>query len=101
MKISRIFAFLLAITTSGRAQTLGLVSTGLGGSPPISEAGQVAYPNNAGSAIYLGQPGAPIQLVVATNGPIAGSPPYTFSSLTGGQPIPNGTNQVAFYEGGG
>ena len=104
MKTPAILFCLLFIAAPSHAQTISLVNTGLVGNmrPPINEEGQVAYQNNVGgvtTATYLGKPGVPIQMVVATNGPIAGSPPYTFSSLTG-RPIANGTNQVAFYEGG-
>ena len=103
MKIPGILALLLATTAFGRAQTISLVNTGAVGNarPPISEDGQVSYLNSPGgvnNALYLGKPGAAIQMVTATNGPIAGSPPYSFNGLVGPR-IANGTNQVAFYEG--
>ena len=95
--------FILFLTLSCSAQTISLVSTGSVGNlrPPMNEDGQLAYRPvlNSGS-LYLGKPGTPIQFIVATNGPIPGSPPYTFS-LQFGRSIPNGTNQVAFYESGG
>jgi hypothetical protein len=101
MKPLAIIALFLTLTCG--AQTISLVSTGLVGNvrPPMNEDGQLAYQTVLSTAgLYLGKPGAPIQFTVATNGPISGSPPYTFSSLIG-RAIPNGTNQVAFYESGG
>jgi hypothetical protein len=94
---------LLASAMCVRAQIISFVNTGLVGNmrPTINEAGQVVYRNSAITAIYLGKPGVPVQMVAATNGPIAGSPPYSFSSLGAGQPLANGSNQVAFWEGGG
>jgi hypothetical protein len=67
----------------------------------MNEDGQLAYQTvlNTGG-LYLGKPGTTIPFVVATNGPIPGAPPYTFS-LQFGRSIPNGSNQVAFYESGG
>lgn len=102
MKIPGIVTLLLSLITYGRAQTISLVNTGLVGNirPTISEAGQMAYQNNPGTALYLGKPGSPIQMVIATNGPVAGSPPYTLSYLAV-RALANGTNQAAFWEGGG
>src|SRR5262245_28006721 len=101
MKLLSIFG--LFLTLSGSAQTISLVSTGNVGNlrPPMNEEGQLAYrPVLNSGGLYLGKPGTPIQFIVATNGSIPGSPPYTFS-LQFGRSIPNGTNQVAFYESGG
>jgi len=100
MRIFSTFALLLIFAAVSRAQTISLVNTGAVGNlrPPINEDGQAVYQNNApATALYLGKPGTPIQMVLATNGPIAGSPPYSFNGLVGRR-IANGTNQVAFYE---
>jgi len=100
MRIFSTFALLLIFAAVSRAQTISLVNTGAVGNarPPISEDGQVVYQNNApATALYLGKPGTPIQMVVATNGPISGSPSYSFNGLIGRR-IANGTNQIAFYE---